>query len=62
MSCSMLDLSSLRPETEPTPPASEAQSLNHWTIREILGRVSFNQAKTTKEERSNQEVDGEDQL
>ena len=25
-----------QPEVEPVPPAVEAQSLNHWTAREVL--------------------------
>ena len=25
----------LQPEMEPTPPSLEAQSLNHWTVREV---------------------------
>ena len=28
-----------RPGTEPVPPAVEAQSLNHWTTREVPSRV-----------------------
>ena len=40
MSCSMLDLSSLRPETEPTPPALEAWCLNHCTTKEV-SRIHF---------------------
>ena len=33
-SCSMWDLLS-QPEIEPGPPALEAQSLSHWTMREV---------------------------
>ena len=31
----MWDLVVLQLETEPTPPGLEAQSLNHWTTREV---------------------------
>ena len=34
MLCGMWDLSS-RPSVELVPPAMDAQSLNHWTIREV---------------------------
>ena len=30
-----------RPEIKPVPPAVEAQSLNHWTTREVLPFVNF---------------------
>ena len=30
-----------RPGIEPTPPEVEAQSLNHWTIREVPGKTIF---------------------
>ena len=29
----------LQPAIEPTPPAMEAWSLNHWTVREVLVMV-----------------------
>ena len=35
------------PEIEPTPPALEASSLNHWTAREVLGTTNF--SHTTQE-------------
>ena len=31
----------LQLETEPTPPGLEAQSLNHWTIREVPIYLTF---------------------
>ena len=30
-----------RPGVEPLPPAVEAQSLNHWTAREVPGKTRF---------------------
>ena len=39
MLCGMWDLSSLT-RAEPVPPAVEAQSLNHWTTREVLLSLS----------------------
>ena len=39
--CSMWDLSS-RPGLIPTPPVLGAQSLNHWTSREVLILCFFN--------------------
>ena len=45
LSCSMQTLSHgtrdlvLRPGIEPGSPARQAQSLSHWTTREVLGRA-----------------------
>ena len=30
-----------QPGTEPTPPALETQTLNHWTAREVLSHLLF---------------------